>query len=149
MGECAFSLDSGAELLKVGPDLGLVFGFAAICTEDGKPFFDAGSAGAPGIAEHLPEDVMLKMASDFMLNSRVSSDEHSRDAAGKVVPDGTVVFMLPLTAELAKRLNITTKRTGLIVGMKPSPEVLAKFKDGYRHGFSIGGQYVEVEEVPA
>jgi uncharacterized protein with FMN-binding domain len=31
--------------------------------------------------------------------------------------------------------------------MKPTPEVLAKFKDGSYTGFSIGGSYGDIEEV--
>lgn len=146
MGGQRFVLDSGAEFYKAEGGLGLVFGFAAVCTEDGKPYFDRGSQHSK-FAEHLPDEVMLKAACDFMQRSRVSTDMHAREKDGSVVPDGTVVFAFPLTAELAKRLGIVTKRTGLLVGMKPSPEVLAKFADGDRVGFSIGGSYVEVEEL--
>lgn len=146
MGGQRFVRNSGAEFVKVGTDLGLVFGFAAVCTEDGKPYFDKGSM-LSAYPEHLPEEAMLKASAELMQGERVTTDMHARDAAGDPVTDGSVVFAFPLTAEIAKRLGIVTKRTGLLVGLKPSPEVYAKFKDGDRMGFSIGGQYLELEEV--
>lgn len=120
------------EVMKTDDSLGLVFGLAVVCLEDGKPYFDS-------YGDHVPEDVMLKHAADFMANSRVSTDMHAR-ADGAPVPDGTVVFAFPLTTEIAKALGIETlKRSGLLIGMKPSPEVFAKFKSGEYTGFSLGG----------
>jgi hypothetical protein len=62
-------------------------------------------------------------------------------------PIGTMVFAFPLTTDIAKAFDITTPRTGLMIGMKPSAEVLAKFKSGEYTGFSIGGKRVEEEVV--
>lgn len=135
----AFRIDSTAEFLKVDESLGIVFGFAAVCTENGEPFYDKQD-------EHLPEEAMLKASADFMENARVSTDMHAR-AGEEVVPDGTVLFAFPLTGEIAKALSITSPRTGLLIGMKPSAEVLAKCKAGDHRGFSIGGRYQHVEEV--
>ena len=61
--------------------------------------------------------------------------------------DGRIPFVFPLTAEIAKSMGIITERTGLMIGMKPSPEGLAKFKAGTYKGFSIGGSYGINEEV--
>lgn len=120
------------EVIKTSDELGLVFGLAIVCLEDGKPYFDS-------YGDHVPEDVMLKHAADFMANSRISTDMHAR-ADGKPVQDGSVVFAFPFTTEIAKSLGIeTVKRTGLLIGMKPSPAVFKKFKSGEYTGFSIGG----------
>lgn len=127
-----FTRDS--QVLKVDSDLGLVFGFAVVCEADGVPYFDAQD-------EHIPEQAMLKAATDFMSNSRAAKEMHQGDAIGKVL------FAFPLTADVAKALDITTKQTGLLIGMRPGPGALAKFKDGTYTGFSIGGAYIETEEV--
>lgn len=120
------------QVSKVDKGLGLVFGYAVICTENGKRYFDLQH-------EHIPESVMMDFSADFMRNSRTAKAMHGGDAIGNVV------FAFPLTAEVAKALNITTKQTGLLVGMSPNQENLAKFDSGEFTGFSIGGfaSYVE------
>ena len=60
---------------------------------------------------------------------------------------GTVVFAFPLTSDIAKSLGISTGQTGLIVGMKPEPALLAKYMSGEYSGFSIGGSRIKDEEV--
>lgn len=132
MTEDAFNTYS--EILKVDTSLGLVFGFAIVSTEDGEPHFDLQG-------DHIPEDAMLKAATDFMQKSRATKEMHQ----GEV--DGQVVFAFPLTTEIAKALDIETPRTGLLIGMKPGEEALAKFASGEYTGFSIGGRYITNEEV--
>lgn len=122
------------EVVKVDESLGLVFGFAIVCKQDGEEYYDLQD-------DHIPEDAMLKAASDFMQNSRVADDMH--DGVGM----GTVVFAFPLTGDIAKALDIQTRQTGLLIAMKPSSEVLAKFVDGTYTGFSIGGRRIKDEEV--
>ena len=128
-------IETRCKLLKVDESLGLVFGFAAISTIDGEPFFD--SQG-----DYIPDDVLLKASVDFAENSRVAKEMHAGEQKG------TVVFTFPLTAEVAKSLGIETKMTGLLIGMRPTPEVFEKFQDGTYSGFSLGGSYGTVEEVP-
>ena len=83
---------------------------------------------------------MVADFADFMLKSRTSGEMHE-------AVDGDVVFLFPLTSELAKAFEIKTERTGIMVGIKPSPAVLAKFESGEYTGFSIGGQRLEEEVV--
>jgi hypothetical protein len=123
-----------AQVLKVDSNLGLVFGFAIVSTLDGEPYFDKQG-------DHIPEDAMLKAATDFMEHSRIAKEMHAGDQ------QGSVVFAFPLTADIAKSLGIVTKQTGLLIAMKPSAEVLTKFQDGTYTGFSIGGAYGEMEAV--
>lgn len=123
-----------SEILKVDDSLGLVFGFAIVCTEDGEPYFDLQK-------DHVPDESMLKESTDYMLNSRLTKEMHEGD------PDGLVVFAFPMTAEIAKALDIETPRTGLLIGMRPGPEAFAKYKSGEYSSFSIGGSYGENEEV--
>jgi hypothetical protein len=114
-------------ILKVDESLGLVFGFAIVCKEDGEDHFDLQG-------DHIPDGVMLAGSLDFAKGERVAKEMHKGDQIGDVV------FMFPLTAEIAKSLDIVTKRTGLLIAMQPEdPEVLRKFADGEYTGFSIGG----------
>lgn len=135
------SFSRECEFVKVDDGLGLVFGFAVICTEGGVPYVDLQK-------DHCPEDAMVEAALDLMLSNPISGDNHARDAAGQPVADGRIPFAFPLTTEIAKALGIQTERTGLLVALKPGPEVLQKFKDGIYKGFSIGGGYIENEEAP-
>lgn len=122
----AAKITKQTSILKVDEALGLVFGFAIVCTEDGEDYFDLQG-------DNIPEAAMLKAAAEFMENSRAADDMHDGETMGEVI------FALPLTTELAKELDIVTKRTGLIIAMKPSEEVFEKFKDGTYTGFSIAG----------
>lgn len=125
--------EARADVCKVDAGLGLVFGWGMICTEDGQPYYDVQG-------DHIPETAMLEAAADFMVKSRVSGDMHRAD-------DGVTVFMFPLTAEIAKAFGIETRRTGALLAVKPSAEVLGKFRDGTYTGFSIGGRRGEEEVV--
>lgn len=119
-------------ILKVDESLGLVFGFALICKEDGEDHFDLQG-------DHIPEQVMLEGAFDFAKNSRVAKEMHEGEQIGDIT------FMFPLTSDIADSLGIVSKHTGLLIAMKPdSPEVLKKFADGEYTGFSIGGNAVNV-----
>lgn len=115
-----------AKVCKVDESLGLVFGFAVVCKEDGVDYFDVQD-------DHIPEDAMLKAACDFMLNSRVAKDMHRGEEVGPVV------FAWPMTADIAKSMGIATKTTGLMIAMKPPADIVAKYKSGEYTGFSIGG----------
>jgi hypothetical protein len=125
---------TSVEVTKVQEDLGIVMGFAIVCKEDGEEYFDTQG-------DHIPEDAMLKASADFMKHSRMADDMHDEN------PIGDVVFAFPLTDDIAKAFDITTKKTGLIIGIKPSEEILNKFKSGEYRGFSIGGYYGETEYV--
>lgn len=139
----AFLLKAGdlenqvARILKVDEELGLVLGWAIICTIEGQQYFDKQG-------DHIPDYSMLDAAVDFMLNSRVAKEMHVGDEKG------VVVFAWPMTTEIAKSFGIETSQTGLMIAMKPdNPEMLEKFRDGTYNGFSIGGHRLKdhTEEV--
>lgn len=129
-----FHTQSDAAVIKVDQSLGLVFGFAIVCKQDGNDYYDSQD-------DHIPEDAMLKAAADFMKNSRVAKDMHQGEQVGDVV------FAFPLTDDIAKSLGIVTKQTGLLIGMMPGPDILSKYASGEYTGFSIGGRRVEDLEV--
>lgn len=122
-----------AEAVTVDDDLGLVFGWGMICTEKGVDHFD--SQG-----DHIPEKVMVDSSSDFMLNSRTAKAMHDGEAIG------SIVHSFPLTADIAKAMGIISEKTGWMVAMKPSAEVLKLYDDGTYTGFSVGGMCSYVEE---
>lgn len=126
--------DINVQVSKVDSDLGLVMGFAIVCKEDGEPYFDVQD-------DHIPEDAMLTAAADFMENSRMAKEMHVGDGRG------TVVFAWPMTTEIAEAFEMSVRKTGLMIAMKPDEEMLGKFKSGELTGFSIGGVRLEDEEV--
>lgn len=128
-----------AQVVKVDKTHGIVFGWAVVSTEDGQPYFDTQG-------DNIPEAAMLDAAVEFA-KARVAGEMHERDADGRPVQKGSTPFVFPLTAEMAKALGIVTKRTGLLLGMQPPADVLAKFASGEYQGFSVGGDYIERTEV--
>lgn len=120
---------------KVDANLGLVLGWAIVSKVDGQPYFDLQG-------DHIPEDAMLKAATDFMLSARTAKAMH---AGGE---RGTIVFAWPMTEEIAKAYGIDTGgKFGLMIAAKYDADVMAKFADGTYTGFSIGGSRGEDEEV--
>jgi len=115
-----------AEVRKIDEPLGVVFGWGIVCNERGEPYVDLQN-------DHIPESSMLKAAVRFAEGARVAKEMH----AGP--PIGTVLFVFPMTAEIAKSLGFQTERTGLVIGMKPSAQAFEKFRSGEYRGFSIGG----------
>jgi len=122
-----FGKSMEAQVCKVDGNLGLVFGWAIVCCEDGQPYFDKQD-------DHVPEDAMLEAACDFMLNSRDAGEMHRRTGAGQAI------FAWPMTKEIADSFGISTQRTGLMFAMKPDAAMLKRFQSGELTAFSIGGQ---------
>jgi len=119
---------------QVNEDLGLVFGWGIVCTEEGVDYFDLQD-------DHITEKAMLEAATDFIENSRVIKDMHTGEA------QGVMIHSLPATAELQRALGISCSQTGWIVGVKPSPALMEKCRSGEHSGFSIGGFVIDSEEV--
>lgn len=120
---------------KVDKGLGLIFGWAIVCTEDDRPYYDTQG-------DYIPEDVMLKASSDFMQSDRVSLDMHNGES------EGQVVFAMPITKEIADSMGILTDKTGLMIAVKPdSDAMLERYAKGEYTGFSIGGKVYSSEDV--
>lgn len=121
-------MENVVTIAKVSDELGIVFGYAIISKIDGQEYYDTQG-------DHIPEDVMLKAAADFMVNGAVAKEMHVGGVKGRVV------FAWPMTEDIMKSMGISASQTGLMIGMKPdNPDMLQKFKDGTYSGFSIGGR---------
>jgi hypothetical protein len=155
-------------VVKTSRRLGLVFGYAIVCkvrNADGKleDYYDSGSIDpddGKAYSDHIPEQVMLEAASEFMKSQRVATDDHERqlDADGNLILDenghsipvqkGTVIHSMPITTEVAEFLGIkdTVQMTGWFVAMQPEAEVFKKFETGELRQFSIGGRTIRKKE---
>ena len=128
------TIEKTFKVLKTDVELGIVFGWAIICKENGEDYFDLQD-------DHIPEVAMLSAATDFMESARVSKDSHTGEEAG------TVLFAFPMTEDIAKACGIQAERSGLLIGVKPSEAMMKRFRDGELKGFSIGGNRITDEEV--
>lgn len=126
-----FALD--ARVVKVDSSLGLILGWAVTCKQDGQDVYDLQG-------DHIPEDAMLEASLGFAKSARDAKAMHAGE------PVGTVLYMWPMTTEIAKAFGIETATTGLMVAMLPDEETRKGFEDGTYTGFSIGGKRV-VDEV--
>lgn len=124
-----------ARILKLDDEQRIVWGWASVSTKGGELVVDRQG-------DVIEPAEMVKMANDFMLESRTGKSMH----VGKRV--GEFIHSLPLTTELAKALGIETDREGWIVGMKVYDDaVWGDVKSGKYAGFSIGGRVREKEEI--
>jgi hypothetical protein len=86
------------KIKKFNAELGLAFGYAIVCKENGEDYVDLHG-------DHIPEQVMLEAAVDFMMNTEaVGKTDHEGE------PTGKVVFAFPMTTEIADSLNIMTRK---------------------------------------
>jgi hypothetical protein len=124
------------QLLKAeNKKLGLIFGWAIISSENGQPYYDTQG-------DHIPDDSMLRAATEFMESKRTMKIMHG----GKKV--GTVVFAWPMTPEIAQAMGVKGNRTGLMIAVKPdNPNVLERFRNSQYTGFSIGGNRLIDEDA--
>lgn len=123
----ADEISATMRIAKLNEELGIAFGFALTSTVDGAPYFDLQG-------DAIGEDELVKVAAEYLEAGGAIDEQHDS------VPDaGRLVFAYPLTTEIASSLGIETKKTGLLVGVKLAPDVLAKVKSGAITGFSIAG----------
>ncbi len=124
------------DVIRTDDELGVVYGWGAIFTEDGNEYFDTQG-------DAIDPDAMEAAALDFAESGRIAGDLHEDEC-------GTIPFILPITDATRAAFEMNTNLTGLAIGMKPNDEVFGKFKSGEYTGFSIGGTREEefvVEKV--
>jgi hypothetical protein len=116
-----------AEVIKADKDSKVIWGWAYVATVNGEISLDHSG-------EWVSPETLVKAATNFMKNTRVSKVNHQGDQ------DGDIVHSLPVTKDLAEALGIQTDREGWIIGVIASDETLAKVQDGSLTSFSIGGR---------
>lgn len=124
-------IDGSANVVKISDELGLVFCWAFTSKSAGADYYDLHG-------DTIDPDFVAAAAS-FMERGGVTDEMHDGS------PDGRVVFAMPMTPEIAKAFSIETDTVGLMIALKPSPEVFAKFKSGEYTGVSIQGMGERVE----
>jgi hypothetical protein len=129
------------EVRKFDDAQNLVYGFASIIEEDGRPLTDR-----QGDQIDLPD--LEEATVDFMLNHRATGVMHQGDEVGAVVESfvsspakGEAMGLAP---DIAKNLP-----TGYWIGVKVTPQVFAKVKSGELSMFSIEGEALREEVVDA
>jgi len=129
-----------SKILKIDEGEGLVYGFAVVSKINGEPYYDLnidheGEHAGKRVPEHIPEEALAKGGLGFVDSGAAGNEMHDG-------PDrGDFPFVFPMTTEIFKALFglDNAPKTGLIVGHRPPPDVLQKFKSGEYTGFSIEG----------
>lgn len=116
---------------KAQDDQNLVFGWASVVEEDGKPVEDTQG-------DVISEPELEKAFYHFAENARMADEMHDQSEAGPLVE--CMVF----TKEKQKLLGIDLKKVGAWVGFRLKPEVYAKVKSGEYKAFSIGGSGIRL-----
>lgn len=118
---------------KVDDTLGIVYGYGIVCKVDGADYYDLQG-------DHIPEDEMLRAVADFMERVPTAKVMHEGEDIGRVL------MSMTLTSDVAAAFDIVAKKTGWLVGWKPSDKAVVKrFQPGPNGeepeltGFSIGG----------
>ena len=116
------------QILKTDDDQRLVYGWASVITEDGKPLVDRQG-------DVIEADTMVKAVNKFMEHIRVGKMMHKGEQVGQVV------HSMPLTNEIGESLGISSNREGWVVALKVfDDEVWSLVKSGQLTAFSIGGK---------
>jgi len=127
------TMTTQGEITKRNDELRVAYGWASVCTENGRPVLDLQK-------DMIEEGDLVKAVHSFVLDSRAGKVMHN----GAVVAD--VVETIVFTADLQKALGIDTGRTGWFIGMKIHDEALWKRVQGGEFPmFSIGGRGERVE----
>jgi hypothetical protein len=129
-----FKNESDVTIAKFDEEHGLVFGFAIVSKVDGSPYYDLQG-------DHIPDEALMAAALDFVEAGTTAKVMHQG------VSVGTVPFVFPLTADVAKALDIPANKNGLLVAVRVDEDTMAKVKDGTYKAFSIGGSRIKDEEV--
>lgn len=132
---------AGGTVKKVDAERRLVMGWAMVAVDKGLAYIDNDKS-------HIPQDVIMNSALDFMLHSRKSDVMHNEHA------EGTVVFAWPFLDGYSDEFAQPSDGTrGFAIGVRFSPAVFAKFESGEYTGFSTGGDamamFVSEDQCPA
>ena len=128
------------KIAKVETSQGLVFGWGQVFlerTEKGlDQYYDTDN-------DAFDEEGAVPAWDGLMSEGRVLKANHQGEQIGDIV------FAMPFTSSLAKSFGFdleTIPRTGVLVGVRPQPDIFAKYESGEWDSFSVGGEIIEMEE---
>jgi len=126
-----FTID--CNFTKVNEEQRLVYGFASVIEEDGKPVVDQQG-------DVITEDELVRAAHDYVMKSRAAKVMH------KGAKRGELVESIVLTDDVKRILKSSLGTKGWLVGFKiEDDEVWERVKKGELGMFSIGGRGKRVE----
>ena len=119
------------KILKADDEQRMVYGYASVVTEGGKPVIDRQG-------DVIEPDTLVIAVTKFMEHVRVGKQMHHGD------PVGVVVHSWPSVKEVNDSVGITSDREGWLVGFKVyDDEVWKRVKSGELAAFSIGGRAIK------
>lgn len=119
------------QILKADDEQRMVYGWASVITEKGKPVIDRQG-------DVIDSETLVKAVNNFMEHVRVGKAMHTGDQVG------VVVHSFPITKELGDSLGIHSDREGWIVAYKVYDDnVWEMVKSGKLAAFSIGGRAIK------
>lgn len=114
-------------ICKIDSKLGVIIGWANVSSVNGIPLIDRQS-------EVVPPDALTRAAFKFAKGKRVAKINHEGPQQGEVL------WIMPITADIAKAVGIQSRNEGLLVGIHfDDPEIFKAFENGQLASFSIGG----------
>ncbi|HHV54509.1 MAG TPA: hypothetical protein GXX55_03550 [Firmicutes bacterium] len=131
-------------VLKVDPQLRIVYGWVALTRFNGQPYVDLQG-------DVVEAESLQKALRDFMLKGANAGVMHARDESGRPVVVGKVVEALLLTDEKLEvmfpgNVDLPDSPRGLFVGIHIQDDrVWEKIKRGELRGFSLAGKGVRRE----
>lgn len=129
----AVQLQTSVTITKADDELRVVWGWASIIEEGGRPVID--SQG-----DVIYEQELVKAAHEFVCMSRTGGLMHAKRADGSPIQTGTVVESIVFTKALQQAMGIDLGRVGWFIGMHvPEPDAWALVRKGVLPAFSIGG----------
>lgn len=126
-----FTKAAGVRILKASGNV--LIGWGVVSKVNGVPLVDRQG-------DHIPEAALYDAVKEFSKGDRPALLQHGGE------PMGRMIFSFPMTDDVKKSLGIQCEKSGWLVGVEASPEVIAKFDDGDLTGFSIGGRLHEFSE---
>ena len=119
------------QVAKADTGNNLLIGWAVTSTDNGQDVIDKQN----DIVEFT---ACLEAALEYAKGERPSLRNHAGEPVGKVL------FLLPLDAETAKGLEVSSRFEGLIAGVQVDDATMGAYRAGKLTGLSIAGTVQEV-----
>lgn len=134
--------NTGGAFIKADDDQRIVWGWASVIEEGGKPVFDTQG-------DVITEADLMDAAHGFMVEARKGGILHER-RDGAAIKVGEVVESMLMTRDRQAALGIDLGKSGWLIAMKVHDDaVWGAIKEGVLKAFSIGGRGLRIPIEPA